>query len=249
MIQPKDENMEFLPDIIPLNEEDYKVKDFQSSGESWECKISCKISSELEIDSFVKEYMLLTGETLKLKLKKPETEKGQYKIRSFYRCTHNTRYEETREASKILTKTPNKRFKNTFCPFQMSFKVPKPGIQYEELPCTIVIEHHHNHPLSSLEVSSFRSMDPVVEEKIYAMFDAGMTASQAYYEFIRDLKGIARMNWIFTFKKQTVQFFLEEEISTFYTPSIATRNMEGEMETPCLLNWKKTSKLLKMKKI
>jgi len=38
---------------------------------NWECKIKCKLDSEADINRFVDEYMVLTGETLKLKLKKP----------------------------------------------------------------------------------------------------------------------------------------------------------------------------------
>jgi len=183
--------MEFLPDVIPLKQGDYEIKDFKGELLNWECKIKCRLNSEADIDRFVEEYMELTGETLKLKLKKPEKEKGQYILRNFYRCTHNTRYENTREGVKIMSQNPNKRFKNTFCPFQMSCKILKPGIVCDvtdEFQCTVIIEHYRNHPISSLEVLSFRSIDPMVQEQVYRMFEDGMTASQAYYEFIRNMK-------------------------------------------------------------
>ena len=81
----------------------------------WESKIQCKFKREEEILDFVEEYKILTNEELKVKLRKPETDKGKYVVRIFYRCVHNTRYEKTREDKKILNMKPYKRFKNTYC--------------------------------------------------------------------------------------------------------------------------------------
>ena len=118
--------MDFLPDIIPIKEDDYEILEFNGDSMKWESKIQCKFKREEEILDFVEEYKILTNEELKVKLRKPETDKGKYVVRIFYRCVHNTRYEKTREDKKILNMKLYKRFKNTYCPFQMSFKILKP---------------------------------------------------------------------------------------------------------------------------
>ena len=54
-----------------------------------------------------------TNETIKLKVKKKDKKKSIYKIKASYRCHHDTRYENTRDAESILRKDPLKRFRNT----------------------------------------------------------------------------------------------------------------------------------------
>ena len=67
----------------------------------------------------------------------------------FYCCDHSIRFENTQEDTKLLSLKPNKRFRKTNCPFQMSFKVLKPKLS-EKYPCEIAIVHDHNHPFDSL---------------------------------------------------------------------------------------------------
>ena len=50
-------------------------------------------------------------------------------------------------------KNPLKRFRNTNCPFQMTFKILKENKDY---PCNVFMEYNHNHLISSLEALSFR---------------------------------------------------------------------------------------------
>ena len=85
----------------------------------------CSISSQEEIEEFLKFYMCETNETLKIKVKKADKERSIYKINSTYRCHFDTRHEKTRDAESILKKNPSKRFRNTVCPFQMTFKITK----------------------------------------------------------------------------------------------------------------------------
>ena len=102
-----------------------------------------------------------------------------YRERVYYRCYHDTRYEKTREGKVVLENNPGKRFRNTYCPFQLSFKVKKCVVD-EEHSCNILLEYKHNHPVNSLEAVSFRSLDQQVKETICTMFESGMSASQAF---------------------------------------------------------------------
>ena len=76
--------------------------------------------SHSDVDSFDKVYTKGTNEILKLKFKKKVTEKSIYKIKNIY-----TRYEGTRDTKTVLEQNPFKRFRNTSCPFQVTFKVLK----------------------------------------------------------------------------------------------------------------------------
>ena len=63
---------------------------------------------------------------------------------------------------KISRKTLwNKRFKNTYCPFNLSVKMFK-EISSDELPCIIYIEHAHNHPIKTLQSLNFKSVPDFV---------------------------------------------------------------------------------------
>jgi len=116
---------EILKSSIPLDSNDYKVHKLEEVEENWKAELACRIKSEEEIKAFVSDYNHLTDETLKLKLNKPSTPKSIYEVRSIYRCYHDTRYQKTRDANALLSKNPSKHFQNTFCPFQIIFKVHK----------------------------------------------------------------------------------------------------------------------------
>ena len=64
-----------------------------------------------------------TNETLKLKYKKKsKSEKGNLQVKEVCRCHHDKRYEKSYI---VYEKKPFKRFRNTFCLFQITFKVFK----------------------------------------------------------------------------------------------------------------------------
>ena len=54
-----------------------------------------------------------TNKITKLKEKTKDKKKSIYRIKSSYRCQHDTRYEKTKNAKSILRKDPSKRFRNT----------------------------------------------------------------------------------------------------------------------------------------
>ena len=111
---------------------------------------NCNLGSAGDIVQLVGRYMEETNETLKLKYKKKsKSEKRNLKVKEVYRCQHDTRYEKTRDASIVYEKKPFKRFRNTFCPFQLTFKVFKDPLN--GFCCNINLEHTHNHQIKSLE--------------------------------------------------------------------------------------------------
>ena len=71
-------------------------------------------------------YTETNSETLKLKTKRFGTERSSFVLQAYYRCQHDTSFEKTsRESLNVLKQRPCKRFKNTYCPFQLIFKVRK----------------------------------------------------------------------------------------------------------------------------
>ena len=104
------------------------------------------------IVQLVGKYMKETNETLKLKYKKKsKSQNGNLKVKEVYHCHHNAGYEKTRDVSIVYKKKPFKRFRNTFCPFQITFKVFK-----VPLNSNANLEHTHNHPINILKALSFK---------------------------------------------------------------------------------------------
>ena len=147
-----------LKDVAPLS--DYHVNCIQGSGNKWK--------------------------TLRVKSTKKCLDRSKYLVNISYRCHHNTRYEDTRNAAAIRTQKPLKRFKNTCCPFVCNFKILKE--QTDGYPCTFYIEWSHNHPIHCLEAVSFKNVSLKTKESLNALFAKGLSPSGAYSEFIRDLR-------------------------------------------------------------
>ena len=68
------------------------------------------------------------NEKIKLKFKKKYKQRSVFSVEATYRCHHDTRYEGVREVDTILDKNSFKRFRNTNCPFQITFKVLKDNV-------------------------------------------------------------------------------------------------------------------------
>ena len=96
-----------------------------------------------------------TKEMIKLKYKKNDKQRRISSVKATYRCHHDTRYEGTREADTVFDKNLFKLFRNTNCPFQITFKVLKDNVN--TLSCNVFIEHCHNHAVNSPEALSSRS--------------------------------------------------------------------------------------------
>ncbi|XP_066923705.1 uncharacterized protein [Clytia hemisphaerica] len=163
--------------------QDGKEEDEQSPSIVFECDVK----NQEDIDNFLDFYMNETNEIMKIKVKKTPGQKSIYAIKSIYRCHFDTRYENTRDAESILRKDPSKRFKNTMCPFQISFKVIKCP-SHSNASCQLTMTYEHNHPVNSLEALSFKRISEEILIEVQNLFEKGNTPSQAYQEFLRTLK-------------------------------------------------------------
>ncbi len=74
---------------------------------------------EDDIENF-KNDGIKNGETLRIsKTKKLPNTRGEYYFMKYFRCQHYTRYGGTKCPGDISAIKPNKRFKNTNCPFSL----------------------------------------------------------------------------------------------------------------------------------
>ena len=82
---------------------------------------------------------------------------------------------------------PNKHYKNTHCPFNLSVKIFK-QIPIYEFPRIIYIEHVHNHPKKELQNLSFKSIADLVASSIRQLFEKNMNPSMTSYEYVQELR-------------------------------------------------------------
>ena len=117
----------------------------------------------------------------------------------FYRCHYDTCYEKSRELN-LTTFSPSKRFKSTYCPYNLNFKIFK-DIPSDSFPCANYLEHIHNHPMEALQNFSFKPISDNVAASIKQLFQGSMTPSMAYNEFLKQLRGNAINELDFHIKK------------------------------------------------
>ena len=83
-----------------------------------------------------------------------------------------------------------------------------------------------------------------IKMEIEALLSSGLTPSQAYNEFSRNLQSlriytILTMNWTFILKKLIEPSVQEEETLIRYVLNIARRNLEEEVVLKCSINLRK----------
>ena len=194
----------FEVEFIPLASSDYMLEFIRGARRSWICQFKCKFNCSEEICQFIDRYLSINDETLKINNDKKCGEKSPYSLNRFYRCYHDTRYEKTRVSSLNLQK-PNKHYKSTHWPFNLSVKIVK-EIPTDEFPCISYIEHAHNHPTKALQSLSFKSIPDLVASSVRQLFDKNMTPSMAYYEYLRQLRTEVSSELEFHMKKADRSF-------------------------------------------
>ena len=68
-------------------------------------------------------------------------------------------------------------------------------------PCTIYIEHNHNHALESLDAISFKDVPKDVEVRVVALYEEGLNRTEAYHEFTRQLRASSKSDLEYSVKK------------------------------------------------
>ena len=71
----------------------------------------------------------------------------------------------------------------------------------DTLFCNVFIEHCHSHAVNSLEALSFKMLSTEIKMEIKALFSSGLTPSQAYKEFLRNVQSNSEDELNFHFKK------------------------------------------------
>ena len=130
---------------------------------------------KFELLSFIKPdiYTKETNEIIKLKYKKKDKQTSIFNVKATYRWHHETRYKETKEVDTVLDRNPFKRFQNTNCPFQVTFKALKDNVN--TFSCNIFIDHCHNHAVISLEALSDKVLLTEIKMETEALFSSGLT--------------------------------------------------------------------------
>ena len=54
------------------------------------------------------------------------------------------------------------------------------------------MEYTHNHTITSLQALSFRDISILTKEKVWKLFDDGLSPGLAHFEFLKQLKNICK---------------------------------------------------------
>ena len=159
-------------------------------GNTSKFKASIKVGfkSEDDIVAFIKNYAnpMKNNETLRVS-KTRKAQRSNHVLVKYFRCHHKTRHEGTKFPDQILASDPNKRFKNTNCPYSMVMRIGK-ACDGEELCSVIDIEWNHNHSVQSLHSLSFKDIPPLVTNQIKEMYANGLLPGAAYRELLRQFR-------------------------------------------------------------
>ena len=146
---------------------------------------------------FVSSFQDITKETIrsskyKRKPSQEESENHQYVFKKTHRCQHTTR-------NSTSNWKPDKRCKNTSCPFVLTIKIPSlsyrkrrspESLYNEDMPCEIHITYRHNHNTQVLQALSYRNLGEESKNVYIDLFQTSKTQkpSIAQAEFKRRLK-------------------------------------------------------------
>ena len=176
----------YVAELILLASSEYMLEFIRETSMSSICQFKCKFTRSKKIYQFTERYLSLNDETLKINNDKKWGEKAPYLLKHFYRCHHDIRCEKTRVSS-LNSQKPNKRYKNTHCPFNLSVKIFK-EIPRDEFPCIIYVGHAHNHPIKALQSLSFKSIPDLVASSNRQLFEKkNMKPSTVCYEYVQQL--------------------------------------------------------------
>ena len=172
-------------------------EEFVLKAQPFETVLTTNIFTEKDVQSFVSSFQDITKETMrssknKRKPSQEESENHQYVFKKTYRCQHNTR-------NSTSNWKPDKRCKNTSCPFVLTIKIHNlsyrkrrspESLYNEDMPCEIHITYRHNHNTQVLQALSYRDVGEESKNVYLDLFQNSQTQkpSIAQAEFKRRLK-------------------------------------------------------------
>ena len=194
-LENTDELKACVQELIPFKYDEFMITNVRGNTDRFKFSLKCKIADVEEIKRFVRNYTERNNETLRISKNKKLSNQSSYLHIHYYRCQHNTRNPNTRDAKKIITERPCKRFKNTDCPFMLSVKVlQKPEDEYA---CIIEAEWNHNHTTVALQVIGFKDIPEEVVEHIKVLFKSGLTPGMAYREHKKELRARCKSELVY----------------------------------------------------
>ena len=183
-----EELFEVVKNLLPLDEVGYKIVNVERCKESFKTSVDCKLASRNECEVFVESYSLQNNETLRVRTPAFPKGKSEFACILYYRCHHRTTHDPSFDVARKKQAQPSKILKNTNCPFNLILKLRKLQVEPLEFPCRLEISWNHNHSVQGLQSLSFRDIPKHVSERIWKLFDEGLTPSLAYKEFIDRVK-------------------------------------------------------------
>ena len=144
-----------VSEVMPMNTENYTIVNVEGTTSKFKASIKVGFKSKEDIVAFIKNYAIKNNETLRVVSKTRKAQCSSHVLVKYFRCHHKTRHEGTKFPDQILASDPNKRFKNTNCPYSMVVRIGK-ACDGEELCSVIDIEWNHNHSVQSLHSLSFK---------------------------------------------------------------------------------------------
>ncbi|XP_078702577.1 uncharacterized protein LOC144928219 [Branchiostoma floridae x Branchiostoma belcheri] len=173
-------DVETLLETLP-NDCTYKITSLQGTCSKFDAIV---LTPDINIDNhkdWLRDYEEENNTCLRKRTVKGET--TGYLMQTYYRCQHNTRIgSPSKDPQNRLSSNPTARVKNTNCPFQLVLKISRDNVT------TITIHCDHNHSIGSLEASNFKDLSKETVEKVFKLFESGLTASTARQQFLKDLR-------------------------------------------------------------
>ena len=204
-----------VSDIMPIENESYKVMNVCGKLNRFKAKISANIVNE---ENFVKLYCEKNNETLRIHTKN--------KSSKYYRCKHRTRYEKTREVASYLENHPGIRLQNTNCTI-------KPDLESSDFNTIIDVEWNHNHSTTSLHSLTFKDISTETKSKIQQLFNAGLLPGAAHKEVMKQLRSECKD--VFEYEEKLADRSIiprRPDINRLY--GLFTREMYGSTNVSCM---------------
>ncbi|XP_035660668.1 uncharacterized protein LOC118405331 [Branchiostoma floridae] len=159
----------------------YKITSLRGTSSGFDASVETPDLTTDNYNDWLLEYGAITNTCLRKGTVKGES--SGFFLRTYYRCQHNTRqWSPSKDPQRRLGIDPTARVKNTNCPFQLVMKISKENVT------TIDIHSQHNHSVGTLEASNFKDLSEETIDKVYKLFESGLTPSTARQQFLSDLK-------------------------------------------------------------
>ena len=140
-------------ELLPFKDDQFKIVSVKGKFDCFKAEINCDLSTVEEIQTFIDNYKVQNDETLRARTPTKHGDRSDYVLSLYYRCHHRTTHVPSYNPVATLTKNPSKRFKNTDCPFSMSFKIFK--VPVNGMTCSILLQWNHNHPVSHISDNDY----------------------------------------------------------------------------------------------